>query len=146
MTADQPQLGPVQSQERIILLDVLRAVAILGMFYVNFGGGYAAPDPGTYISGGFQGVLSKTILVLTIDKSWSLFAILMGVGMAVFLQCPLTSTHLTALIPGGILQSYCSELRTMMTSRKAALQICALESGEEAGCLRYFPDPINLQE
>ncbi len=89
MTTDHAaplQLGPVQPQERVILLDVLRAVAILGMFYANFGGGFAAPEPGTFSVGGFQGILSNTILVLTLDKFWPLFAILMGVGMAVQME------------------------------------------------------------
>jgi len=59
MTSDRPQLGPVQSHERIVLLDVLRAVAVLGMFYSNWGGAYH-PDLQDLDHGVVQGSQSQS--------------------------------------------------------------------------------------
>ena len=82
VSADQPQLGPVQSQERVILLDVLRAFAILGMFYAN----YAAWNQGLTVAiygSGIQSLANAAMDVLVNSKFRMLFGLLMGVGMAV---------------------------------------------------------------
>jgi len=84
-SSDSPKLGPVQAQERIVLLDVLRAVAILGMFYSNWGGTYH-PD----LRDLDHGVLQETVSFLRgwfiFQHFYPFFALLMGVGMGIQME------------------------------------------------------------
>jgi len=76
--------GPVQPKERVILLDVLRGFAILGILFVNY------DVAGSYTEILFPSELQqfghRLIFVLGKSKLWPLFAMLYGVGFAIQLE------------------------------------------------------------
>ncbi len=72
--------APVQQSERIEVLDVLRGIALLGMFFVHFSD--HSTDPG----GGFGHFYHRVVQLFFEDRFWSMFAILFGVGFAVQLR------------------------------------------------------------
>ncbi|HET7456538.1 MAG TPA: DUF418 domain-containing protein [Gemmatimonadaceae bacterium] len=87
MSAGRPAAGTapaaaaaLPSAERILVLDVLRGIALVGMFVVHF---VNNTNPGT--SGGGQIVARLTASLLT-TRFWAMFAILFGVGFAVQLR------------------------------------------------------------
>jgi uncharacterized protein len=70
-------VGPVQGPERISTLDVLRGVALIGMFFVHFG----------WRSGPFSWDREGRVLdLLFANRFATMFAILMGAGFAVQLR------------------------------------------------------------
>jgi uncharacterized protein len=81
-SSDFPQLGPIQSQERIVLLDVVRAFAIFGMVYSHWPGAYH-PDA----VGLDHGIIQESVIFIRrwffFGKFHPLFALLMGVGMGI---------------------------------------------------------------
>ena len=87
-SAPTPRLTPtpnaaaaaVQPSERIGVLDVLRGIALLGMFFVHFSG--HSTDPG----GGFGHIYRRVVELFFEDRFWTMFAILFGVGFAVQLR------------------------------------------------------------
>jgi uncharacterized protein len=92
----QPQLGPVQSQERVILLDVLRAFAILGMFYANWTG-MLHPDVANVDGVSIQNSVAYLLGRFVHGKFYPLFAILMGVGIGI--QIERADTRRAEVIP-----------------------------------------------
>ncbi len=71
---------PVQSAERIGVLDVLRGIALLGMFFVHFS------DYSTDPSGGFGHIYTRTVELFFEGRFHTMFAILFGAGFAVLLR------------------------------------------------------------
>ena len=72
----QPEHARVAATERIAVLDVLRGVALLGMFLVHF----------TYYSsgGGRAGGLYESFVGLMLEERfWAMFGMLFGVGFAI---------------------------------------------------------------
>lgn len=69
---------PTPQRDRIVVLDILRGMAILGMFMVHF----------WFFSSGWQpkGFIASTIDLLFVNKSFTTFAILFGVGFAIQLR------------------------------------------------------------
>jgi uncharacterized protein len=69
-------------RDRIEVLDVLRGIALLGMFLVHFnerasGGGAAS---------GVSGVYQRAVILFFEERFWTMFGILFGVGFAVQLR------------------------------------------------------------
>lgn len=67
----------VQPSERINALDVLRGIALLGMFFVHFN------DHSTAASTGFGHVYQRFVELFFDDRFWGMFGILFGAGFAV---------------------------------------------------------------
>src|SRR5215204_1167542 len=67
--------------ERIGTLDVLRGIALLGMFLVHFHD-FSTGDNAT----GFAAIYRRIIVLFFEERFWAMFAILFGVGFAVQLQ------------------------------------------------------------
>lgn len=72
--------APDTQSERIGVLDVLRGIALLGMFFVHFSGN--STDPG----GGFGHIYRRVVQLFFSGRFFSMFAILFGVGFAVQLR------------------------------------------------------------
>lgn len=90
MTAASHPLVPVAADERIAALDILRAVALFGVFLINVEF-FARPleADGFGIEPGLSGVnhaLAWIEYVFVRSKSWTLFAMLFGMGFAVMLE------------------------------------------------------------
>jgi uncharacterized protein len=84
VASDSPQLGPIQVQERIALLDVLRGFAILGILLVNHN--LAAPEVQALFPSTVNHLGPAAINVLGLWKFWPLFALLFGVGLAIQIE------------------------------------------------------------
>lgn len=82
-------LAPVSSRERIEALDVIRGVALLGIFLMNiewFNRAHASMGSG--LPAGLTGAdwwASRLIYVLVQGKFWTMFSLLFGMGFAVML-------------------------------------------------------------
>ena len=76
-------LGPVQPQERVLLLDVLRGAAVLGILLAN---NNAAAYLSFLLPSALDRLLANLVEVLVRDKFWPLFALLFGIGCAVQLE------------------------------------------------------------
>ena len=72
--------APDTLSERIEVLDVLRGIALLGMFFVHFSS--RSTDPG----GGFGLLYSRVVELFFVNRFFTIFAILFGVGFAVQLR------------------------------------------------------------
>ena len=61
---------------RLHVLDVLRGIALLGMFLVHFS---------NYATGGgwLDGIYEKIVLLFFEERFWAMFGILFGVGFAI---------------------------------------------------------------
>jgi uncharacterized protein len=140
--------GPVAESDRLHLLDVLRAIALLGIFVVNIEYMARPVDTAGYgIDPALAGVdfaLAWIEYVLAHGKFWMLFALLFGAGVAVmraraeaagraFARTYLRRTgvlfllgvaHATLLWGGDILHTYAV----------AALVLMALLQAARAGC------------
>lgn len=81
MTAES--LRPVGPRDRLLLLDVLRGVAVLGMLLAN-------NNPGAYtqflLPSALDRFIANLIEVLVRDKFWPLFALLFGIGCAIQIE------------------------------------------------------------
>jgi len=82
--SDSSRLSPVQSQERIVLLDVLRGFAILGILLVGNNLNVLQVQALFPSTGNLLG--QATIDVLGLWKFWPLFALLFGVGLAIQIE------------------------------------------------------------
>ncbi len=80
-------LVPVQSQERIWIMDALRGFAILGIFIANLGAFtfYSDENTGPYFSS-FDGPMSFMHTMFIEGKFYSIFSFLFGWGIALQLQ------------------------------------------------------------
>ena len=67
----------VQVSERIDALDILRGIALLGMFFVHFNG-HSTPA-----STGFGHAYQRVVWLFFNDRFWGMFGILFGAGFAV---------------------------------------------------------------
>ena len=63
--------------ERIGTLDILRGIALLGMFFVHFTG-YS-----TDLGGGFGHAYQRFVHLFFLDRFWAMFGIMFGAGFAV---------------------------------------------------------------
>jgi uncharacterized protein len=76
-TASNGPAGALDPSERIGTLDILRGIALLGMFFVHFND--HSTDPG----GGFGHAYQRFVELFFNDRFWSMFGILFGAGFAV---------------------------------------------------------------
>jgi uncharacterized protein len=76
-TASSGPAGALEPSERIGTLDILRGIALLGMFFVHFNG--HSTDPG----GGFGHAYQRFVQLFFNDRFWGMFGILFGAGFAV---------------------------------------------------------------
>ncbi|MEH6417584.1 DUF418 domain-containing protein [Pseudomonas sp. CGJS7] len=84
------QLAPIPARDRLIALDALRGIALLGILLSNIAS-FAGPlaqlregiDPAL---SGIDQALSALVYVLVRNKFWTLFALLFGMGFAVMLE------------------------------------------------------------
>jgi len=74
--------GPIAPPERLPVLDILRGVAILGMFIVILSGAEGS-DPG---GGAIGATIQRAILWFGANKFATMFQILIGVGFAIQLR------------------------------------------------------------
>lgn len=78
--------GPIHGQERIFSIDVLRGIAIAGIFFVNMHV-YAFPafygDPISYVKSKTDGFVYGAIDILAQASFYPLFAFLFGYGLAI---------------------------------------------------------------
>ena len=79
-TPDAP--GAAQSADRIGSLDVLRGVALLGMFLVQFNDHAIGGDTAAGLSETYQ----KVVALFFEERFWTMFGILFGVGFALQLR------------------------------------------------------------
>jgi uncharacterized protein len=111
MTAD----GAVQLRPRLLALDVLRGVAVLGILLMNIGS-FAMPDI-AYVNprawgemGGLNGLVQQLTQVFASGKFISIFALLFGAGIALQTRHGLRlATHLrrmAALFVIGLAHAY----------------------------------------
>lgn len=68
------------SSERIGVLDVLRGIALLGMFLVHFN------DASSSAAAGLAAVYQRTVILFFEERFWTMFGILFGIGFAVQLR------------------------------------------------------------
>jgi len=73
---------PVTGTERIDVLDVLRGIALLGMFLVHFNDSAAHVEAAS----GLTAIYQRTVSLFFEERFWAMFAILFGVGFAVQLR------------------------------------------------------------
>ncbi len=93
---------PTRSEDRILLLDVLRGFALFGILFVNMTWftGYAVIGADERAALGTQGIDSVTAFLIHVfvdSKFWSLFALLFGVGFAI--QCRRAAARDAAFAP-----------------------------------------------
>jgi uncharacterized protein len=75
-----PALSPIDSDERLHSLDVLRGLALFGMILVHF-------HQKTRIEvGGVEDLIAWGVWVLVEQKAWGTFALLFGAGFAILLR------------------------------------------------------------
>jgi uncharacterized protein len=79
-------LSPIKPQERVILLDVLRGFAMLGILFLNSTDGAGIFFPDFLCPDALDRIGYQLIYILCGGKFWPLFAILFGVGFAVQLE------------------------------------------------------------
>ena len=84
------QSGPIASRSRIEDIDVIRGAALFGVLIMNlvecFRVPYTFRFPVAAEPGGFEGVVNAILSVVLAGKAMTLFSILFGVGMAIFLE------------------------------------------------------------
>ncbi|MGO4775704.1 hypothetical protein AB4084_09380, partial [Lysobacter sp. 2RAB21] len=90
MIAAPPEFAPIPARERLLALDALRGIALLGILLSNvasFAGPLAELSEGIdpTLSGSDYG-LSAFVYVAIRNKFWTLFALLFGMGFAVMLE------------------------------------------------------------
>ncbi|MGO1068610.1 DUF418 domain-containing protein [Lysobacter sp. CA199] len=90
MNSASPELAPIPARERLIALDALRGIALLGIVLSNLSS-FAGPlaqlregiDPAL---SGLDYALSAFVYIVVRNKFWTLFALLFGMGFAVMLE------------------------------------------------------------
>jgi uncharacterized protein len=78
--------GPIEPQERVILLDVLRGFAVLGILFVTSTDNAGLYFPNVLFSATLDRLGYNLVYILGKAKFWPLFALLMGVGFAIQLE------------------------------------------------------------
>lgn len=73
-------LGPIDTDERLHALDILRGLALSGMILVHFHQRMRLPATG------FEDLIGWAVWTLVEQKAWGVFAFLFGVGFAVLLR------------------------------------------------------------
>jgi len=73
-------LTPIDSDERLHSLDILRGLALAGMILVHFHQRLERP------SSGVEDLVGWGVWILAEQKAWGIFAFLFGVGFAVLLR------------------------------------------------------------
>lgn len=79
-TAAVGALAPIDSDERLHSLDILRGLALAGMILVHFHQRLERP------SSGVEDLVGWGVWILAEQKAWGIFAFLFGVGFAVLLR------------------------------------------------------------
>jgi uncharacterized protein len=72
-----PSDAVLEPSERIVTLDVLRGIALVGMFFVHFN------DKSTSATSGLAGLYQQAVPLFFEERFWTMFGILFGVGFAV---------------------------------------------------------------
>jgi uncharacterized protein len=85
------KLQPVQKNERVYLLDILRGFAILGIFIMNlwafsFYFGYNNVEKGSVILASYDSTTTFIHHLFLEGKFYSLFSLLFGIGFAIYLS------------------------------------------------------------
>ena len=78
--------GPIEPQERVILLDVLRGFAVLAILFVNSTDQAGLFFPNVLFSATLDRLGYHLVYILAKHKFWPLFALIMGVGFAIQLE------------------------------------------------------------
>jgi uncharacterized protein len=94
-SSDSPQLGPVQAQERIVLLDVLRGFALFGILFVNHH--LTILDVEAFHPSDLSRLGQSLVWVFGLEKFWPLFAVLFGIGLSI--QMERAQTRGVAVLP-----------------------------------------------
>jgi len=81
-TAARDEPAAVASADRIGALDILRGIALLGMFLVHFNDYAIGSDTATGLTATYQ----KIVALFFEERFWTMFGILFGVGFAVQLR------------------------------------------------------------
>jgi uncharacterized protein len=81
-TTAREEPAAVASADRIGSLDILRGIALLGMFLVHFNDYAIRSDPATGLAATYQ----KIVALFFEERFWTMFGILFGVGFAVQLR------------------------------------------------------------
>ena len=85
-----PRLGPVASGDRLTVMDMLRGVALLGVFAMNIEWfSRSMQEMGSGIPAGAAGLdhaVAWAVHVLVAGKFWTMFSLLFGMGFAVMLE------------------------------------------------------------
>lgn len=80
-------LKPIQANQRVIIIDILRGWALLGIIFMNFSDFFADQiDPETYNPSLSDSILMYFFHILFSTKCWTLLAILFGVGFTIFYE------------------------------------------------------------
>jgi uncharacterized protein len=79
-TADVAAIAPIDSDERLHSLDILRGLALAGMILVHFHQRLERP------SSGMEDLVGWGVWIFAEQKAWGTFAFLFGVGFAVLLR------------------------------------------------------------
>ena len=88
LTDASHQLRPIASSERITALDVVRGIALIGIFLMNiewFNRPIAELGNGLPTTGGADWWAGYLIYILVQGKFWTMFSLLFGMGFAVML-------------------------------------------------------------
>lgn len=78
--------GPIEPRERVILLDVLRGFSVLAILFVNSTDNAGLYFPTVLFSSPLDRLGYHLVYILGKGKFWPLFALLMGVGLAIQLD------------------------------------------------------------
>src|SRR5258705_6504422 len=81
-TTAREEPAAVVSADRIGSLDILRGIALLGMFLVHFNDYANGSDPATRLAATYQ----KIVALFFEQRFWTMFGILFGVGFALQLR------------------------------------------------------------
>jgi uncharacterized protein len=86
-----PKLQPVQKSDRVHLLDILRGLAILGIFIMNlwaftFYFGYNDVEKASVVLAQYDSTITFIHHFLLEGKFYSLFSLLFGIGFAIYLS------------------------------------------------------------
>jgi len=79
-TADVATIAPIDSDERVHSLDILRGLALAGMILVHFHQRLERP------ASGMEDLVGWGVWIFAEQKAWGTFAFLFGVGFAVLLR------------------------------------------------------------
>ena len=96
-TGPHPGPGPIDGEQRLHALDILRGLALFGMILVHF------HQTMRVEATGIEDLIGWGVYVLVEQKAWGIFAFLFGAGFAILLrrldarQSPVAATYLRRL-------------------------------------------------